>query len=53
MSVKPTGNDVKCLTPGFGSATRRRGYTFIGLDEALRDPAYTHAEGYTGPGGIS
>ncbi|AJC46161.1 polysaccharide deacetylase family protein [Xanthomonas sacchari] len=35
------------------AATRRRGYAFISLDEALRDPAYTHAEGYTGPGGIS
>lgn len=39
--------------PELVAATRRRGYAFIGLEEALRDPAYTHAEGYTGPGGIS
>ncbi len=39
--------------PELVAATRRRGYAFISLDEALRDPAYTHAEGYTGPGGIS
>lgn len=35
------------------AATQRRGYRFITLEQALRDPAYQHAEGYTGAGGIS
>ncbi|MBN6150755.1 polysaccharide deacetylase family protein [Xanthomonas sp. AmX2] len=39
--------------PELIAATRRRGYAFITLDQALRDPAYRHAEGYTGRGGIS
>ena len=34
------------------AATRRRGYTFISLEQALQDPAYTHADGYLGAGGI-
>jgi peptidoglycan-N-acetylglucosamine deacetylase len=32
---------------------RRRGYRFIGLDEALRDGAYRLPENYVGPGGFS
>ena len=32
---------------------RRRGYRFIGLDEALADSAYAHADRYTGPAGIT
>ena len=35
------------------AATRRRGYTFIPLEQALQDPAYAHADGYNGAGGIS
>jgi len=35
------------------AATRRRGYTFITLEQALQDPAYAHADGYNGAGGIS
>lgn len=35
------------------AATRRRGYTFITLELALQDPAYAHADGYNGAGGIS
>ena len=31
----------------------RRGYRFITVDEALRDPAYALPDGYTGPRGIS
>jgi len=31
----------------------RRGYRFITVDEALRDPAYALPDGYTGPKGIS
>jgi peptidoglycan/xylan/chitin deacetylase (PgdA/CDA1 family) len=31
----------------------KRGYTFVTLDEALRDPAYAHADGYRGGAGIS
>lgn len=32
---------------------RRRGYRFITLDEALKDPAYQHADRWYGNGGIS
>ncbi|HEX5042614.1 MAG TPA: polysaccharide deacetylase family protein [Candidatus Polarisedimenticolaceae bacterium] len=32
---------------------RGRGYRFIALDEALRDPAYTSADRFTGGAGIS
>lgn len=32
---------------------RKRGYRFIGLDEAMRDPAYQRADAYTGPAGPS
>lgn len=32
---------------------RRRGYAFIPLEEALRDPAYSSADTYTGPAGIT
>lgn len=32
---------------------RRRGYDFVGLDTALADPAYAHADGYRGRAGIS
>ena len=31
----------------------RRGYRFITVDEALRDPAYALPDGYAGPNGIS
>jgi len=34
-------------------ATRRRGYRFVSLEEAMRDPAYTHADGYEGRYGPS
>ena len=32
---------------------KRRGYSFISLGEALKDPAYALPDGYTGGGGIS
>jgi peptidoglycan/xylan/chitin deacetylase (PgdA/CDA1 family) len=32
---------------------RRRGYAFVTLDEALRDPVYAHTDAYTGAGGIT
>jgi len=32
---------------------KRRGYRFIALDEALKDPAYQQPENYAGPGGFS
>ena len=35
------------------AATRRRGYRFITLDEALQDPAYARADGYGGRYGPS
>jgi hypothetical protein len=31
----------------------RRGYRFIAVDEALRDPAYALPDGYVGPKGFS
>lgn len=34
-------------------ATRRRGYDFVTLDEAMRDPAYGRPDGYTGRYGPS
>ncbi len=30
---------------------RKRGYTFITLEEAMRDPAYHRPDTFTGPGG--
>jgi peptidoglycan/xylan/chitin deacetylase (PgdA/CDA1 family)/putative intracellular protease/amidase len=36
-----------------GAMLKRRGYAFIGLDEALRDPAYALPDAYTGGAGIS
>lgn len=35
------------------AATRRRGYRFVTLDEALRDPAYARPDGYDGRYGPS
>jgi len=35
------------------AATRRRGYQFVALETALRDPAYQRPDGYNGAGGIS
>ena len=35
------------------AAARRRGYRFIALDEAMRDPAYTRLDGYNGRYGPS
>lgn len=32
---------------------KQRGYRFVGLDEAMRDPAYQRADAYTGPAGPS
>jgi peptidoglycan/xylan/chitin deacetylase (PgdA/CDA1 family) len=32
---------------------RRRGYRFVSLSEALRDPAYRRADDYVGPAGMS
>ena len=32
---------------------RKRGYRFVTLDEAMRDPAYQRADAYTGPAGPS
>ena len=32
---------------------RQRGYRFIDLDEALKDPAYSSEDTYTGPGGLT
>ena len=30
---------------------RKRGYTFISLDEAMQDPAYQRPDTFAGPGG--
>ena len=37
----------------FLDGLRKRGYRFVGLDEALRDPAYQRPDAYTGPLGTS
>ncbi|HST57160.1 MAG TPA: polysaccharide deacetylase family protein [Longimicrobium sp.] len=40
----------------FGRLARmyaRRGYSFVPLERAMRDPAYTSPDTYTGPGGIT
>jgi peptidoglycan/xylan/chitin deacetylase (PgdA/CDA1 family) len=41
------------MMPELLAMFERRGYTFITLDEALKDPAYLLEDRYTGPGGIS
>jgi peptidoglycan/xylan/chitin deacetylase (PgdA/CDA1 family) len=37
----------------FAALTRARGYRFVSLGEALRDPAYESADRYAGPAGTS
>ena len=32
---------------------RARGYTFVTLEQALKDPAYALPDDYAGPGGFS
>jgi peptidoglycan-N-acetylglucosamine deacetylase len=41
------------MMPRILAMFRRRGYRFISLGEALRDPAYRLPENYIGPGGFS
>jgi peptidoglycan/xylan/chitin deacetylase (PgdA/CDA1 family) len=41
------------LMPELLAMFRRRGYRFVTLDEALRDPAYQSQEAYVGRGGFS
>jgi peptidoglycan/xylan/chitin deacetylase (PgdA/CDA1 family) len=41
------------LMPELLEMFRRRGYTFVTLDQALRDPAYQLPESYVGQGGFS
>ncbi len=41
------------MMPGILAMFRRRGYTFVSLDAALRDPAYQLPENYVGRGGFS
>jgi peptidoglycan/xylan/chitin deacetylase (PgdA/CDA1 family) len=41
------------LMPDLLRMFRRRGYTFVSLDQALADAAYRLPEEYVGPGGIS
>jgi peptidoglycan/xylan/chitin deacetylase (PgdA/CDA1 family) len=41
------------LMPDLLRMFRRRGYTFVSLDQALADEAYQLPEEYVGPGGIS
>lgn len=38
---------------GLASMLLRRGYQFIALDEALKDPAYKSPDSYSGSGGIT
>jgi len=37
----------------FAALSRQRGYTFVTLDEAIADPAYSSADRYAGPPGPS
>jgi peptidoglycan-N-acetylglucosamine deacetylase len=39
--------------PRLVTMAKRRGYRFISIDEALRDPAYKRADDYVGPKGLS
>ena len=39
--------------PALLERLRKRGYDFVDLDTALADPAYQHADGFRGRGGIS
>lgn len=41
------------LMPELLAMFRRRGYTFVSLEQALRDPAYQLPENYVGRGGFS
>jgi peptidoglycan-N-acetylglucosamine deacetylase len=41
------------LMPSLLSMLERRGYRFVTLEEALRDPAYQSPESYVGKGGFS
>ncbi len=41
------------LMPELLTMFRRRGYTFVTLDQALADPAYARPENYAGRGGFS
>jgi peptidoglycan/xylan/chitin deacetylase (PgdA/CDA1 family) len=38
---------------GLAERIERRGYAFVSLDAALADPAYSRADTYTGPAGIT
>ena len=44
--------NADCM-PDLLAMFRRRGYRFVSLEEALRDPAYRMKEDYTGTGGFS
>lgn len=39
--------------PALLARLRARGYAFVPIDQAVADPAYAHADGYRGRGGIS
>ena len=39
--------------PRLAASLRSRGYRFITLSEALKDPAYQHRDEYTGPAGMT
>ena len=64
-SIEVTGHEIRqillihasqlnadCM-PELLALMRRRGYTFISLERALQDPAYSMPETYVGPGGFS
>lgn len=64
-SVEVTGHDIRQILlihasqlnadamPDLLNMMRSRGYTFVSLDRALQDPAYSLPESYVGPGGFS
>lgn len=64
-SIEVTGHEVRQILlihasqlnadamPDLLTMMRRRGYTFISLERALEDPAYSLPDAYAGPGGFS
>lgn len=64
-SIEVTGHEIRQILlihasqlnadamPDLLAMMRRRGYTFVSLERALEDPAYSMPEAYVGPGGFS
>ena len=44
---------ISAINHNLVESLRQRGYRFIDLDTALKDPAYASEDTYTGPGGLT